>query len=215
MWNASNLSPVSHPMRGDKWEVLHLAFSPDGKTIVSSSRSGLVQFWDAGTSEPNGEPIRADGDETRVAFSPDGERLVTGTDRAVIEIWDVRSRKREGSPIPAKGVVTGVAFSPDGNVFSTGNGDGLVRLWDSRAQAILEPALRAHDSFINDIVFDPKGRYVAACAHDGIAIIDLMPQDWAVQICQRVARNFTTAEWGKYIPRQSYRKTCPGLASRD
>jgi WD40 repeat protein len=216
MWRASDLSPLYHPLRGDKWEeFLHLAFSPDGKTLVSSGRSGLVRFWDMGTLEPDSEPIHADGDETRLAFSPDGKRLVTGTDHAVIEIWDVRSRKREGTPIDAKGVVTGVAFSPDGNIFSTGNGDGLVRLWDSGGHAILEPALRAHSSHINGIAFDPKGRYVAACAHDGIAVIDLMPQDWAVQICERVGRNLTRAEWAQSIPRQLYRMTCPELVSRD
>jgi WD40 repeat protein len=210
MWDASDLSPLSPPLQGDKSEVvLHLAFSPDGMTLVSSGRVGLVRFWDVGTRQPDGEPIRADGDVTRVAFSHDGKRLVTGTDRAVVEIWDARSHTREGARIAAKGLVTGVAFSPDGNIFATGNGDGLVRLWDVRDHAALEPAMRAHSSFVNAIAFDPKGQYVAAGAHDGIAVIDLTPQDWALQICRSVGRNLTRAEWAQYIPRQSYRISCP------
>ena len=69
-------------------------FSPDGKTIVSSSGNGyrdnVVRVWDAHT----GKLIRTLTGHTRrvktVRFSPDGKMIVSGSHDGTILLWDAR-----------------------------------------------------------------------------------------------------------------------------
>ena len=57
-----------------------VAFSPDGKRIVSGSGDRTVKVWDATTGQ---ETLTLKG-HTRtvrsVAFSPDGKRIVSGSE---------------------------------------------------------------------------------------------------------------------------------------
>ena len=91
--------------------VFFVAFSPDGKTIVSGSRDETIKVWDAGVSalthpptlNPNltapvlaaaslelkAEKQSAHSDYVRsVAFSPDGKTIVSGSDDKTIKVWD-------------------------------------------------------------------------------------------------------------------------------
>jgi len=68
--------------------VLSVAFSPDGMTLASGDRDGMVILWDTAS----GEQLRAlDGHMdwvSSVAFSPDGLTLASGSYRdGTIVLW--------------------------------------------------------------------------------------------------------------------------------
>lgn len=77
-----------------------VAFSPDGKTIVSCSDDGLIKVWDipswqgyvtslSDISTTRGMLHPAHNDAVRsVDFSPDGSKLVSGSDDSRIKLWD-------------------------------------------------------------------------------------------------------------------------------
>ena len=75
-----------------------LQFSPDGKTIVSTSRDGTVTVWDAGALTPR-ETLRGHSDSVwQPVFSPDGRTLyTTSTDGSAIA-WDLSRERRFGRP---------------------------------------------------------------------------------------------------------------------
>ena len=104
--------------------VNSVAFSPDGKTIVSGSEDQTIKVWDAGVSalttqtlSPNltasvlvaaslelkAEKQGAHSDLMRsVAFSPDGKTIVSGSYQT-LKVWDAAAAdKRRPAERPAE-----------------------------------------------------------------------------------------------------------------
>ena len=77
-------------MTGHADWVWSVAFSPDGKTLVSGSNDGTVRLWDVTTQQQIGDPLNGhDGVIRSVAFSPDGKTLVSGGADGTARLWDV------------------------------------------------------------------------------------------------------------------------------
>ena len=79
-----------------KSEVTGIAFSPDGKQIISGSDDQTICVWDAHTLKQIGQPLTGCSDwVTSVAFSPDGKQIVSGSGDQIICGWDAHIRSRE------------------------------------------------------------------------------------------------------------------------
>ena len=96
LWDARTDRSLSTLFRHDK-AVSAVAFSPDGKRIVSSSDNGTIKLWDARTGEAllsfAGQGNSGSG---TIAFSPNGTKIVSaGSDG--IKLWEA-ARSDAGSP---------------------------------------------------------------------------------------------------------------------
>ena len=58
---------------------MSVAFSPDGKTVLTGSCDKTARLWDAATGQPIGQPLAHQGAVGAVAFSPDGKTVLTGS----------------------------------------------------------------------------------------------------------------------------------------
>ena len=88
VWDAATGQPVGQPLTGHTDPVTSVAFSPDGKRIVSGSWDKTVRVWDAATGQPVGAPLTGHTDwVTAVAFSPEGKRIVSGSCDKTLRLW--------------------------------------------------------------------------------------------------------------------------------
>ena len=110
-----------------------VAFSPDGKRIVTGSWDKTVKVWDAATGQ---EVLTLKGHTTgvrSVAFSPDGKRIVTGIGgiNATVKVWDA---EKEQNVLVLKGhtdTVTSVAFTDDGKRIFAWDTQRKVLAWSA------------------------------------------------------------------------------------
>src|SRR5262249_14186241 len=126
---------------GHTQEIVALAFSPRGRTLVTASLDRTIKVWDPLTGRERGSfQGHADG-VTALAFSPSGRQLATGSQDKSVKV---------GSPAPPLRLALGPRFSltghknqvwfavpsPDGTQLASGGDDGLVRLWQVKPDSI-------------------------------------------------------------------------------
>ena len=66
-----------------------MAFSPDGKTVMTGSADKTARLWDASTGQPLGLTLTHQEGVSAVAFSPDGKAVITGSMDKTARLWDV------------------------------------------------------------------------------------------------------------------------------
>jgi WD40 repeat protein len=60
--------------------IRDLAFSPDGKTLVTAGNDKTARLWDVATGRPIGAALKHRGAVRAAVFSPDGKGVLTAGD---------------------------------------------------------------------------------------------------------------------------------------
>lgn len=79
--------------------ILHVAFSSDGKNLVSGSGDTTVRIWDVLTATPKSTLRGHTNWVMAVAFSPDGKKIASGGMEGSVIIWDVATGKQIGKTL--------------------------------------------------------------------------------------------------------------------
>jgi WD40 repeat protein len=146
--------------------IRSLAFSPDGKTLVSlgyGQNEPAVVFWDVERQQSLDTPIEKVG--YAMAFSPDGKTLVFGssydislwdvaTKRKITNLYDEKTRQRVSTQLGGSGLYTpDLAFSPDGKTLAAA-GQGKLLYWDVARRELSRPPLKI--PYYGNIAFHPN-----------------------------------------------------------
>ncbi|KAG6330138.1 hypothetical protein ID866_8951 [Astraeus odoratus] len=130
--------PIGKPFEGHTYHVFEVAFSSDGRQIVSGSLDGTIRIWDVHTGSQIGIPFEGHtGGITSVSFSPDSKWIVSGSEDNTIRAWDAHTGSQIGNPfIGHSNTVHSVAFSPDGKWIVSGSDDKTIRVWEAHAGSL-------------------------------------------------------------------------------
>ena len=83
---------MGNPFQWHISAVFSVAFSPDGRHIVSGFNDGTIQVLDAQTGDQVGNPLQGHTSTvSSVAFSLDGRNIVSGSYDRTIQIWDTQT----------------------------------------------------------------------------------------------------------------------------
>ena len=144
-------------LKGFNEGVSSVAFSPDGRRIVTGSNTAKV--WDA---ENGREILTLNGHISSVgsvAFSPDGTRIVTGSEDKTARVWDAQTGREILVLQGHEGSVNSVAFSPDCQQIVTGSNDNTAKVWNARTGHEILTLVRRPVS-VSVVAFSPDGRQI-------------------------------------------------------
>ncbi|KIK04380.1 hypothetical protein K443DRAFT_4683 [Laccaria amethystina LaAM-08-1] len=168
IWDAETGCPVGEPLGKHYDWVWSVAFSPDGRRMVSGSEDTTVRIWDAETGSPVGEPLRGHNNwVSSVAFSPNGRRIASCSFDKTVRIWDAETGSPVGEPLRGHEYwVNCVAFSPDGARIVSGSDDRTVWIWDAETGSPVGEPLRGHVNYVWSVAFSPDGTRIVSGSED-------------------------------------------------
>lgn len=165
-------------LKGHADDILAIAFSPNGRLIVTAGMDETIRIWDVATRKELHVIETQDVWVESVAWSPNGKVVAVGgrvlSTRAartkgtgIIRIYDAAKWKIKRELPRHKESVTSLAISPDGKWLVAASGVGKIYQLGkpNRAKMI--------DGDVFDVAFSPDGRTLAASDSSNIRLLSL------------------------------------------
>lgn len=179
LYDAKTLSPTPRQLANSDKGIRRLAFSSDGKLLVTATfdlqgiggKSNTIELWDATTGtlkirfQENRNTLY-DGAASSVVFSPDNTLVASGDWGNVVHLWDVKTGLQKAILSDHMQPVWSVAFNSAGTVLASASADGTVRLWNVGAQTQIAVIKPGNDNILN-VVFAPNNTLLATGDQDG------------------------------------------------
>ena len=157
---------VEQPLKGHIWPVLSLAFSLDGKQILSASADNTIRIWNWQTNlqhniQNTSDSAEIDSAPISLAFSPDNKYLASGLVNGLIKIWNAVTGEEEVVFKGHSSWISCLEYALSGKQLISSSSDSTIRCWntDSRKQ---EKNLRfiGHTSRITFVKYSADGSII-------------------------------------------------------
>src|SRR5262249_27055601 len=157
-------------IRGHTDRVQGVAFSPDGRHLVSTGADRTARVCYTFTVVQS-LLLSGQTDEVDIpAYSPDGALIATPSWDRTTRIWDASSgalvRTLEGHTDQ----VRAATFSPDGTHLVTASSDATARIWDVSTGRQLGTPLK-HAEGLLGVAYSPNGTRIATASRDRTAAV--------------------------------------------
>jgi WD40 repeat protein len=159
--------------------IWSIDWSPDGASVVTSSKDGTAMVWDAVTGEVSLVLEGHTGWIRMVRWSPDGSQIATASEDGTVRIWDTGSTESTQALVEHTGAVWSVAWSPDGGRIASSSGDGTAKIWDLSSGEVLLSL--PHLGTVWRAAWSPDGAQVVTTSEEGKTVF------WDVANGQRVS----------------------------
>ena len=163
IWDVAS-GRAKHRVPSDSW-VMALAFSHDGKTLVSGHEDGMIRIWDSRNSRLMAEWRGHQKSVSAFSFHHRNNQLASAGEDCKIHIWDLASRtpvttlKGHTDRIPA------LAWHPSGDLLISAGWDTTARVWDpSKADPLM--LLNSHSDQVHTLAYSKDGKLLAVADSD-------------------------------------------------
>lgn len=174
LWDVATGQEI-RTFRGHSEGVGSVAFSPDGKQILTRSVDKTLKLWDVATGQEIQTFREYPGVHYHsVAFSPDGKQIISGDENGIPKLWDVATGQvirtfKGGYSNIIKGynsnIIISIAFSPDGNQIISGSLNNTLKLWDVASGQEIR-IFTGHSKPVTSVAFSPDGKQALVGSND-------------------------------------------------
>jgi len=126
IWDANTGRLITKLERGN---VTCLAWTADGKTLISGSSDSLIRTWNTTTWQQI-NVFRHTDVVHGIALSPNGRILASVSWDRTARLWNLENGQPIGTPLKHPDQVQCLSFSMDGKLLATGCDDRNAYSWD-------------------------------------------------------------------------------------
>jgi WD40 repeat protein/serine/threonine protein kinase len=159
-------------IEGHAQAVVAVAFTSDGRRLITGSLDKTIRVWDLATGQFVRTLVGHDQAVVALAVAPDGRTLASGSLDQTVRLWDLATGAERRVLRGHTAGVESLAFSPDGTTLTSAGPDQAVRIWEV-ATGRLRATLRVEGDVNGtlSLAYAPDGQSIAAGTSDGTLMI--------------------------------------------
>lgn len=117
--------------------ITSATFSPDGKTIATSSHDKTIKLWDVHTGNVFHTYVGHSSIVKDVVFSSDGRFVLSTSNDNEARLWNFTSDDRPDIILCEMDILSMVTYSPDGKYIAAISVMGEAKIWDAESREMI------------------------------------------------------------------------------
>lgn len=145
------------------WGVSSIAFSNNGKLLVSGGQDSKLKLWEMPSCKLLKTIWAHKKSVNSICFHPDGRQVASGSSDKTIRIWDTASGDML-QKLETEAAVRTVLYCPDGKTLVSASYDGELKIWNvsswepKKVSEVFRP--------VTAMAFTPDGRKLVIAEND-------------------------------------------------